>query len=356
MARFFRQRRRPPRTPMLHSDAYLDNLAGEFNLAPQEVLTIIRSVGFDTEKVPADLVDLLREVIACKLHQLDRFKSADPEYGKKLDEMLRDFDEIYIDTAPIIQMDWFLHFVADVRPILRRRKKKLIILEKTMEELHGLKDNPEKDRDVRVRATIRPDLIRWLCKQGYIRIGDTGSRGIADDHLVKLFSRIGQNENVLLVTQDRGLSERIIRLGHASYEKGPQAVKQSFWEKLFHKPVVYQDPHEMVVCKLTEGGLLKRCYICPDCQQSYYDEFSHADGMIPDSACIAKHQQNEAKLRAEEERKVRLEQQRAAAAARRAARPSVEKRIRERQRKLRRNGLLVVLFGIFLVLVLLFAL
>ena len=112
----------------------------------------------------------------------------------------------------------------------------------------------------------------------------------------------------------------------------------------------------MVVCKLTEGGLLKRCYICPDCQQSYYDEFSHADGMIPDSACIAKHQQNEAKLRAEEERKVRLEQQRAAAAARRAARPSVEKRIRERQRKLRRNGLLVVLFGIFLVLVLLFAL
>ena len=332
MARFFRQRRRPPRTPMLHSDAYLDNLAGEFNLAPQEVLTIIRSVGFDAEKVPADLVDLLREVIACKLHQLDRFKSADPAYEQKLDEMLRDFDEIYIDTAPIIQMDWFLHFVADVRPILRRRKKKLIILEKTMEELHGLKDNPEKDRDVRVRATIRPDLIRWLCRQGYIRIGDTGSDGIADDHLVKLFSRIGQNENVLLVTQDRGLSERIIRLGHASYEKGPQSVKQSFWEKLLRKPVVYQDPHEMVVCKLTEGG------------------------MIPDSACIAKHQQNEAKLRAEEERKVRLEQQRAAAAARRAARPSVEKRIRERQRKLRRNGLLVVLFGIFLVLVLLFAL
>lgn len=138
MARFFRQRRRPPRTPMLHSDAYLDNLAGEFNLAPQEVLTIIRSVGFDAEKVPADLVDLLREVIACKLHQLDRFKSADPAYEQKLDEMLRDFDEIYIDTAPIIQMDWFLHFVADVRPILRRRKKKLIILEKTMEELLSL--------------------------------------------------------------------------------------------------------------------------------------------------------------------------------------------------------------------------
>ena len=112
----------------------------------------------------------------------------------------------------------------------------------------------------------------------------------------------------------------------------------------------------MVVCKLTEGGLLKRCYICPDCQQSYYDEFSHADGMIPDSACIAKHQQNEAKLKAEEERKARLEQQRAVAAARRAARPSVEKRIRERQRKLRRNGILAVLFGIVLVLVSLFAL
>ena len=355
MARFFRKPRRAPRTPILHSDAYLDGLAGEFGLAPEQVSTIIRSVGFDTEKVPADLVDLLREVIACKLHQLDRFKSTDPSYEQKLDEMLRDFDEIYVDTAPIIQMDWFLHFVADVRPVLRRRKKKLIILEKTMEELHGLKDNPEKDRDVRVRATIRPDLIRWLCKQGYVRIGDTGSNGIADDHLVRLFSQIGQTENVFLITQDRGLSERIVKLGHSLSERGPQAVRQSFWEKLTHKPVHWQGPHEMVVCKLTEGGFLKRCYICPDCQLSYYDEFSHADGFIPDSGCIAHRQEHVAQEKAQEERRIRIEQQKAQEAARKAARPSVEKRIKERQKALRKGALFgllgLLVLGLVLVLV-----
>ncbi len=352
MTRFFRNRHR---VPTLRSDAYLGSLASEFHLKEEEVLTIIRSVGFDTEKVPSDLVDLLREVIACKLHQLDRFGSGDAHYGEKLDAILRDFDEIYVDTAPIIQMDWFLHFVSDAMPILERRKKRLIILEKTMEELHGLKDNHEKDRDVRVRATIRPDLIRWLCRKGYVRIGDTGSNGIADDHLVKLFSRIGEHENILLITQDRGLSERVVRLGHSFWEKGPVAVKQTFWEKLLHKKVYWQEPHEMAVCKLTENGILKRCYICPDCQESYYDEFSHADGMIPDSACIAKRQENAVKRQEEREREEQEEKRKALMERRRQERVTVEKRMREKKRKLARKLLIASLAALALA-ALLFAL
>lgn len=327
MARLFHRARRAPKPRLLASDAYVDSLAQEFHLDVPQVLTIIRSVGFDTEKVPSDLVDLLREVIACKLHEIDRFKSDDPSYEASLDAVIREFDEIYVDTAPIIQMDWFLHFVADVRPILRRRKKKLIILEKTMEELHGLKDNKEKDRDVRVRATIRPDLIRWLAKQGLVRIGDTGSQGIADDHLVKLFGKIGANENVLLITQDRGLSERIINVGHAFFEKGPVPQKQTFWEKLTRKPVVYAKPHLMAVCKLTEGGRLKRCYICPYCKESYYDEFSVADGMLPDSHCTILHNEEMAKEQAEAARKAEQERRR----AEEAARPTVGKRLERRR-------------------------
>lgn len=351
MARFFRRDRRR-RTPLLRSDAYLDAIASEFKLDPQEVLTTVRSVGLDTEKVPADLVDLIREVIACKLHQLDRFKNPDPDYARQLDKMLEPFDEIYVDTAPIIQMDWFLHFVADVRPILKQHRKKLIILEKTMEELHGLKDNPEKDRDVRIRATVRPDLIRWLCKQGLVRISDTGSNGIADDHLVKLFSRIGETENILLVTQDRGLSERVVNLGHSFYEKGPVPVRQSFWDKLRRKPVEYRDPHAMVVCKLTEGGILKRCYICPDCGNSYYDAFSLADGMVPDSVCIQKHQVQQALAEQEAKRQQQIEEAKARREAKLAARPSVEKRIKEKQRKLKQGILIGLLLLVILVVLL----
>ena len=100
----------------------------------------------------------------------------------------------------------------------------------------------------------------------------------------------------------------------------------------------------MVVCKLTEGGFLKRCYICPDCQLSYYDEFSHADGFIPDSGCIAHRQEHVAQQKAQEERRIRIEQQK----AQKAARPSVEKRIKERQKALRKG----VFFGLLGLLVL----
>lgn len=356
MANFFRSRRpkKPMRqSPVIGSDDYLDLLSKEFKLSPEQVLTTLRGLGYDPEHVPADQKDLLREILACKVHDLSSFKTEDPAYEEKLDGMLRDFDEIYVDTAPIIQMDWFLHFIADAEPILKRRKKKVLILEKTMEELHGLKDNPEKDREVRIRATIRPDLIRNLARRGVVRIGDTGSTGIADDHLVKLFSRIGRNENLLLVTQDRGLSERIVRLDHEMKARIQEPIPQTWWERLTRKEPQYQKDHAMVVCKLTENGILKRCYICPDCQESYYDEFSECDAMVPCSKCILVHkekseQANAANVRKEQQEAKRKEQEEAL-----KNRATVEKRLEENRRKARillLSALGVLLLCIILVL------
>jgi len=284
MAKFFSRKARPVSTPVLSSD-FIAVLSDEFHLPQTTVLSTLRSFGVNTEKVPLDQKDLLREVLACKFHDYQRYQSKDKVYLERLDEELRSFDEIYIDTAPIIQMDWFLHFVADAEPILRRRKKKLLILEKTMEELHGLKDNPEKDKDVRIRATIRPMFISYLAKRGLVRIGDTGSTGIADDHLVKLFSEIGKNEDLLLVTQDRLLSERIVELAHQM--TGLQKPeRRSFLQRLVKKVPEPSKGHSMVVCKLIENGVLRRCYVCPECKESYYDVFSDCDGMVPCSKCV----------------------------------------------------------------------
>lgn len=351
MANFFRPRKpKTQKTPPLQGgNGFIDSLAKEYHLSVSAINTKLRGVGLHPEQITEDQKDVIREVLACTVQDLSRYKNDDPAYGEFLDGILRGFDEIYVDTAPIIQMDWFLHFVSDAEPILKMRKKKLLILEKTMEELHGLKDNQEKDRDVRIRATIRPDLIRGLAKKGLVRIGDTGSTGIADDHLVKLFSRIGQNENLLLITQDRGLSERIVRLAHEMDTKPPQPIPQSFWEKLTKKEVQYAPKHTMMVAKLTEGGKLKRCYICPDCGDNYYDEIAQCDGMVPCSSCIMKRQKKQESMQTKEQVLEKREQEKKPQVV---AKPTVADRVEAKQKKALSVSLLILILVLAISLIL----
>ena len=302
--------KRPParHVETIATEDTVEQLSSEFRLSKEKVQSILRGVGINLEgSNPASEMGLYREVIACKVGDRSRFTHSDTSYEEVLDEQLRSFDEIYVDTAPIIQEDWFLHFVTDAEPILKRRKKKLIILEKTLEELHGLKDNPEKDKEVRVRSTIRPDLIRQLARRGLVRIGDTGSTGIADDHLVSLFSQIGATKSLLLVTQDRGLRE----------EKKPWFLRLLGRKKSDAE----QYAHQMVACKLIEEGKLKRCYICPECNESYYDDLHACEGMVLCGRCYldlkeqeakqiaANQKKREAELKAEEERQKKLEEE-----------------------------------------------
>ncbi|MDI9455002.1 MAG: hypothetical protein QM442_04025 [Spirochaetota bacterium] len=296
-------------------------LALEFRVSERRIRTMLQGVGINPSSLQRDDESqaFYREVVASRLNIFTSYGSGDEEYLQTLDEQIRVFDEIYVDTAPIIQKDWFLHFVADSKDILKRRKKRLIILEKTMEELYGLKSNPEKDQDVRIRAIIRPDLIRSLAKQRIVRLGDTGSGGIADDHLVELFRRIGANLNLMLITQDRGLSERIVHLATELGEECEEVKPLTFLEKLIGKKEREVITHRMIACKLIEGGKLKRLYICPECSQSYYDDLYATEGIVLCGRCyirlreeeerkeLANRKRREAQLKAEEERQKKLE-------------------------------------------------
>jgi hypothetical protein len=316
MARLLRKRAPLSKVELIASDDVTGALSAEFGMTKEKVLGILRSVGISLDgKNPASEMILYREVIACKMGDHHRFKSSDEAYEASLDEQLRSFDEIYVDTAPIIQEDWFPHFVSDAEPILKRRKKKLIILEKTLEELHGLKDNQEKDKEVRIRSTIRPDMIRSLARRGIVRIGDTGSVGIADDHLVKLFAVQGKTKNLMLITQDRGLSERIVHLSHEMTNDSDSPVKPSFLKRLFKRTEdLTPKNHQMIACKLIEEGKLKRCYICPECKESYYDDLLDCDGYVLCGRCYLDLKEKDAKLEAEQlmqrEREVKQEEER----------------------------------------------
>ncbi|NLZ76978.1 MAG: hypothetical protein GX911_03310 [Spirochaetales bacterium] len=296
-------------------------MADEFKVSDRRIRTVLQGAGISPSSLQRDDESLAfyHEVVASRLNVFTTYGTDDEEYLLTLDEQIRVFDEIYVDTAPIIQKDWFLHFVADSETILKRRKKRLIILEKTMEELYGLKNNPEKDPDVRIRAMIRPDLIRTLARKRIVRLGDTGSGGIADDHLVELFRRIGANLNLMLITQDRGLSERIVRLAAELGDECEEVKPLTFFEKLIGRKQREAITHRMIACKLIEGGRLKRLYICPECEQSYYDDLYSTEGIVLCGRCYLRlraeeerkeelnRQRREAQLKAEEERQKRLE-------------------------------------------------
>jgi ferredoxin len=368
MAKFMRNRPVQRRVETITSDNVLDVLCSEFNLNKEKISSILRSVGIALDgSNRVSEMPLYREVITCKIGDCSRYTHADEAYLLLLDEQLRSFDEIYVDTAPIIQEDWFLYFVCDAEPILKRRKKKLIVLEKTLEELHGLKDNLEKDKEVRIRSTIRPDMLRLLARKGIVRIGDTGSRGIADDHLVTLFEQVGQNKNLLLVTQDRGLSERIVRLAQKlEQEVVAHRRPRPWYKKLFSRGNGTADEllsHRMVACKLVDGGKLKRCYICPECDESYYDDLHACEGMVLCGSCYLKLKEQEARqvaqnklkreaeLKMEEERQRKLEEEEQRLEQERS-RDTVENRVRQLQKKVLRI-LLVASASVLLLIILL---
>ncbi|WP_320127739.1 hypothetical protein [uncultured Sphaerochaeta sp.] len=366
MARLLRKRTPPVKVEMIASDDVTGALSAEFGMSKEKVLGILRSVGISLDgKNPASEMNLYREVIACKKGDTHRFKNTDEAYEASLDEQLRSFDEIYVDTAPIIQEDWFLHFVSDAEPILKRRKKKLIILEKTLEELHGLKDNQEKDKEVRIRSTIRPEMIRTLARKGLVRIGDTGSVGIADDHLVKLFAAQGKTKNLMLITQDRGLSERIVNLSQTMGSESVTGLQSSFLKRLFGgKKNALPKSHQMVACKLIEEGKLKRCYICPECKESYYDDLFDCEGSVLCGRCYLELKEKDAKVEAEQllqkelevkkEEELQRKLQMEAEAAQKEQRQVTVQQILDRKK--RKYLLVGVVLGIVAVLVILLVL
>ncbi|MFA6840543.1 MAG: hypothetical protein WCR05_07155 [Sphaerochaetaceae bacterium] len=258
-------------------------LSKEFGVPAAKVEETLRGCGLNlAQDERGERMPLYREILSCRFGRFELYASGDAAVEALLDEQLRVFDEIYVDTAPIIQEDWFLKFLGDAIAVLRRRKKRLIILEKTMEELHGLKDNPEKDWDVRIRALIRPELIRSLARKGLVRIQDTGSRGIADDHLVSVFAAKRQRESLLLITQDRGLSERIVRIAAEPVVPVEVRERNGFFARIFGKRPAEQVvvDRKMMVCKFDESGALRRFYLCPDCGESFYDLPVEGNGMV----------------------------------------------------------------------------
>ncbi|MGD1821232.1 MAG: hypothetical protein ACPKM0_00525 [Pleomorphochaeta sp.] len=243
---------------------------------------------------------LVKDVVCSYYGVLDSYIRSD-ENRIELDNEIKRYDEIYVDTAPIIHEDWFLFFIANVIPHLRRRRKKLVVLEKTMEEMYGISHNEEKDFEVRLRAKVRPYLLQDLAKKGFLRKIDTGSKGIADDHLINILRRRGKTHNILLITQDRYLSERVVEVGE-NLNKNIEIPHHTPFDRIIHWKKVDEDiVKKVVVCELLKNGDLLRLYICQHCGDSYYDKLYDCGGFVLCSSCYYEIEEKKQKFKVKKE-------------------------------------------------------
>lgn len=293
--------------PIVKDDEVINEIATSLELSQTKVSIALRGMGISFhEKLDIENLQLYKELVCCKYGILKPFIIEDENFKLQLDNQIKGFDEIYIDTAPLIHKDWFMYFIANISPVLRRRHQKLVILEKTMEELHGLKNNDEKDLEVRLRAMIRPALISSLAKKGLVKVIDTGSIGIADDHLIELFRRRGKTKDILLITQDRELSERVVLL-QEELNRNIEIPHYTFFQRLRYKDSINEDiKSKVIACKLLEGGTLLRVYICPRCLDSYYDTIVDCEGFAICSSCYYDLKEEE-RLEELEEKKIEEE-------------------------------------------------
>lgn len=296
---------------------------------------------------------LVKDIVCSYYGLLDSYvRKEEKQY--ELDNEIKRFDEIYVDTAPIIQEDWFLFFVANVIPHLRRRRKKIVVLEKTMEEMYGIARNEEKDLEVRLRAKVRPYLLKYLAKKGLLRTIDTGSHGIADDHLVEIIRRRGKAHNILLVTQDRYLSERVVEVGE-NLNKNIEIPHHSLFDRIFKYSTQDEDIiKKVVVCELLKNGDLLRLYICQHCSDSYYDKLFDCGGFVLCSSCYYEIEEKKVHLKESKEinEKKRLKELKEIEEKRdlEDKMMTVEKLIKKRQRK----TLSIIIVILLIVLIVLF--
>ncbi len=286
----------------LDTNNLIKNLAKDLKIEEYKVQLCFDklSLDYDDEYLNTNY-SLSKELVCCYYAILDDY-IRDDEAKIEFDANIKRFDEVYIDTAPLIHEDWFLYFIANASLTLRKRRKKLVILEKTMEEMYGISFNEEKDLDVRLRAKVRPFLIQKLARKGLVKRVDTGSFGIADDHLVDLLKKRGKTNNILLITQDRYLSERVVQLGE-NLNKNIELPHHTLFDRFRQGKFIDEDiVKKVVVCELLKNGDLLRLYICQHCGDSYYDKLFDCGGYVICSSCYYEIENEKQKQKAIKER------------------------------------------------------
>ena len=195
------------------------DLAQEYKYDPLALLDLAEENGFAFRSINTIITDSieseLRKIIQVALLKRTPETSQDvsPEFRANYLVMLEKFIcdyKIFIDTSSLLE-DSFKNFANDLLPLLKKNQSKLYIPGSVeIELLKHFKGSNEKLRD---NARIALNLLGEVHKIGLLeKRADASDTNFADNVFLRVFTQFRTTNDLLLITQDKGLSEDIENL------------------------------------------------------------------------------------------------------------------------------------------------
>jgi hypothetical protein len=132
--------------------------------------------------------------------------------------LLKEFVEnfmIFMDTSGLMQPQTE-YFMGNVRPLLIKNKKSIYVTTAVIKELerHASRDEPDPENpEAKPAAQAGLDIVNEMMASGLVKIHrETNAGSFADNELLLVFTRLRINQNLLLITHDKGLTHDISAL------------------------------------------------------------------------------------------------------------------------------------------------
>lgn len=154
--------------------------------------------------------------------------AANPSQLRKLEEAVKDY-RIFIDTCSLLN-EGSDKFFMNIVPILYRHNKHIVIAKRVAQELIKYSQHPELGRaqgkpQLHKRATEVLKRLSELKKNGLVQIFGDDSDNFADNVFQTVFTQKRLEYNLMLITQDRDLSQDILNLSQSRAVRTSKKIK-----------------------------------------------------------------------------------------------------------------------------------
>jgi hypothetical protein len=137
---------------------------------------------------------------------------------QQMEDYVKDGYKIFMDTCSLLT-DAADTFWQNIIPFLQTYGTKVIIPMRCGQELEkhaGNAANPELAQ--KAKHTLK--IVNQLISAGYVEIRGEASDNFADNVFLTVFTKFRIHENLLLITQDRGLTRDVLKLNDVRSVRG----------------------------------------------------------------------------------------------------------------------------------------
>lgn len=127
-----------------------------------------------------------------------------------MEQYVKDDYKIFIDTCSLLENSADI-FWQNIIPYLNQYHSKIIIPLRCIDELQKHQKNTSNP-DLSKRALNSLKIVKQLLTAGYVEVRGENTDNFADNVFAFVFTKFRMTEKLLLITQDRDLSEDILKL------------------------------------------------------------------------------------------------------------------------------------------------